>query len=308
MDAEQPGRVRHSNSLIDFIKIRVLLPTKDGGSHPHVLSRFLLARTLTACSSTLSAEVAVKVALEVKKALVDSLVEGREAWDGAGGGAGAAEAAATAPGAADAGAVPAAAEPGLEVTQAVLEATLFAALARRNFGAEYVSRYRALTAFHATRTPLLLLLGGPPLSGVSSVASRLAARLNLPTVVQTCWAARLLPGARPDGPAGLPAWAFDATGGRAASDAASFRADAAAVASALSCDLRRCLGDGRALVVEGLHCHAPLFRALLDRLAQPGDRRPIVVPIHVLLAGEDRQARANAAAPTDGTTGCGAAD
>jgi hypothetical protein len=69
MDGRPPGRVRHSSSQYDFVKLRVWLGEGED-RHATVLSRFLLCRTLTAAKVPLA--VAVKVALEVKKTLVDS--------------------------------------------------------------------------------------------------------------------------------------------------------------------------------------------------------------------------------------------
>ena len=79
--------------------------------------------------------------------------------------------------------------------------------------------------------------------------------------------------------------------------------------------LRKALSDGKALVIEGLHCHAvrcapqarglPLtlgpptqaifqarIRELFAELADPAKQPPVVVPICLLLSPSDRQARA----------------
>lgn len=146
-------RVRHTSSLYDFVKIRVRLqgPPGSGAEHSHVLSRFLLSRTLTA--SKVPYESAVKVALEVKKWLVDNDL--------------------------------------LDIPQPRLEAAVFRFLRQRGFGEEYVQRYKLLSAFHQSRRPLLLVVCGSVLCHKTVVSAHLAQRLNFSPPLQTDWVYRL---------------------------------------------------------------------------------------------------------------------
>ena len=141
-------RSRATSSTYDFVKIRVWL----GEGHSHVLSRFLLSRTLTA--SMVPFETAVKVSLEVKKCLVDADM--------------------------------------LEVTQAQLEETTFRFLRQRRLGEEVVERFRLLSAFHQRRQPLLVLICGSSRTSRSLCATQLAERLNLSNVLNTDWVHRIL--------------------------------------------------------------------------------------------------------------------
>jgi 2-phosphoglycerate kinase len=138
------ARVRNTASLYDYVKVRVWLADGDGGEgSSHVLSRFLLARTLTA--ALVPYELAVKVSLEVKKHLVD--------------------------------------DDTLDVSRDALEALTFRLLRQRQVGEDVLSRCRLLSAFHARRQPLVLLLGGGMRSCKSTVGAkgaRAACAVQLP--------------------------------------------------------------------------------------------------------------------------------
>jgi hypothetical protein len=154
-------------SKYDFVKIRVHL-----GSHYYVLSRFLVSRMLQVGVQRLSRcphrgvelfarntvssvsqvinirnDEAVRLALQLKKALVDS---GR-----------------------------------LEISQEELELTLFAIMQGSSYGAEFVSRYRLVTAFTSQRLPVIILIAGTPFAGKTSLATLLSERLNAPSLIQS---------------------------------------------------------------------------------------------------------------------------
>ena len=244
MDSRPPVRVRHSSSLYDFVKVRVRLgeaegcaaDSEAGAPRSHVLSRFLVTRTLTA--SCVPYESAVKVALEVKKHLVDS--------------------------------------DQLDVTQSRLEAEIFRHLRQRGFGEDYVARYRLLSAFHQRRRPLVVTLGGSCCAHKSSLAAQLAQRLNLSNVLQTDWVSRVVTSREGQAAAEL-AWP------PACQD--KYLRDCASVCQGVTSDLRKALQDGKAVVLEGLHVHAPLFASLLAQLAAElgldAQQQPVVVPIFV---------------------------
>jgi 2-phosphoglycerate kinase len=58
-------------------------------------------------------------------------------------------------------------------------------MASKGYDSTYTARYRMMTRFHAERIPLVILLAGTSCMGKSGVAAQLAARLNLPTCIQT---------------------------------------------------------------------------------------------------------------------------
>jgi hypothetical protein len=206
-------RKRNTSSLYDFVKVRVWLQTDvSAPRHAHVLSRFLLSRTLTA--SLVPNELAIKVALEVKKHLVDSSSADM-----------------------------------VDVSQAELEAAVFAFLSRRGFGEAYVQRYRLLSAFHARRQPLVLCMVGPRRAQKSSLAAQLAQRLNFSSVLQSDTAYRLL---RPEAAWAPPEWGEGTSEAEAVS---LYEAECWEVWRGLACEVRRALEDGKALVVEGFHAH-----------------------------------------------------
>jgi len=144
--------MRPSPTLPPSLKVRVWLP----GEHYYVLSRYLLARTLTA--ATLPPKRARRAATALKKALVDA---GR-----------------------------------LDTTQDEMEAALFRALESEGAGAEVRGRYRCVARFSAARAGLAVAACGPPWSGAAALAAGLAARLNLaaPTHVDLLAAALRAPG------------------------------------------------------------------------------------------------------------------
>ncbi|EGC39490.1 hypothetical protein DICPUDRAFT_74916 [Dictyostelium purpureum] len=114
-------------------------------NHYYVLSRFLISRVLNV--TKVDAADSVKISLALKKTLVD---QGR-----------------------------------LTLTQAELENELFKLLQQYGYGKEYIERYKMTTQFHHQRVPLIILISGPKFIGKSWLATQLAERLNLSTVLQT---------------------------------------------------------------------------------------------------------------------------
>jgi len=244
------SRIRNTASTYDFVKVRVWLTDGDGGRSSHVLSRFLLARTLTA--ALVPYELAVKVSLEVKKHLVDA--------------------------------------ERLDVSQEELEELTFRLLRARGQGEEALSRFTLLSAFHRRRQPLVLLIGGGPRACKSSVgaprraaqpprrahslapaATQLAQRLNWTNTLQTDWVHRLLAPRAP-----------------AATSVEEYEASCRCVCDGVSPELSKVVREGKTLIVEGLHVHPALFRARLSQLAAAAEAeeagRPRLVVIAVLLA------------------------
>jgi hypothetical protein len=175
--SQRIGRARHTSSLYDYVKVSRLLTIKhygppdrlalvalrvqvrvwlgdraDPGCHSHVLSRFLIARTLMATQVHFS--TAVKVALEVKKYLVDT--------------------------------------DQLEIGQAQLEAAIFKFMRRRSLPEDCIFQYKLLSAFHQRRQALIVLVAGGVLCHKSTISAQLAQRMNLGNVLDVDCVARLL--------------------------------------------------------------------------------------------------------------------
>jgi hypothetical protein len=73
----------------------------------------------------------------------------------------------------------------LEISQEELELTLFAIMQGSSYGAEFVSRYRLVTAFNRQRLPVIILIAGAPFAGKTSLATLLSERLNAPSLIQS---------------------------------------------------------------------------------------------------------------------------
>ena len=134
-------------------QVRVWLGDRaDPGCHSHVLSRFLIARTLMATQVHFS--TAVKVALEVKKHLVDT--------------------------------------DQLDVSQAQLESAIFKFMRRRSLPEDCIFQYKLLSAFHQRRQALIVLIAGGVLCHKSTISAQLAQRMNLGNVLNVDCVARLV--------------------------------------------------------------------------------------------------------------------
>ncbi|GLC37008.1 hypothetical protein PLESTM_000530700 [Pleodorina starrii] len=117
----------------------------DKRDHYYILSRFLISRSLTI--TKIPSTKAIKIALELKKHLVD--------------------------------------HDKLSVSQEELEETLFSLMRAKGYGQAYIDCYRTVSEFYQLRQPLVILLCGAPCTGKSTIAQQLAARLNMPNVMQT---------------------------------------------------------------------------------------------------------------------------
>lgn len=112
--------------------------------HYYVLSRFLLARMLTA--ARVPKKTATQIMLELKKRLVD---EGR-----------------------------------LDVTQKQLEHEVFSLLELNGLSKKHVDCFGMITSFYHLKIPLIVFICGTAGIGKSAIATGLAERLNLPNVLQ----------------------------------------------------------------------------------------------------------------------------
>lgn len=244
--------------------------------HYYVLSRFLVSRTLT--SILIPPPVAVALSLELKKQLVDS-----DRFD---------------------------------IDQHDLESQLFALMRSKGYGRRYEESYRAMTTFHHDRTPLLVLVGGSYCTGKSTLASKLAQRMNLPNVLQTDMLADLLRDTTSDDDEqqqqqqrriirAKPLWSMlpsDVEGKAAGTESSlsttgsdgdesalitAFRSECEVVLRGLAGNIEKAVLEGKSIIVEGIHLDVRAILQYIDELCARGDgnsvRRScgnvIVVPI-----------------------------
>ena len=261
-----------------------LAPPAAAAAHPplphrhyYVLSRFLVSRTLT--SILIPPPDAVALSLELKKQLVDS-----DRFD---------------------------------IDQQDLESQLFALMRSKGYGRRYEESYRAMTTFHHDRTPLLVLVGGGYCTGKSTLASKLAQRMNLPNVLQTDMLADLLRDTTGDDGddeeeeqrmiRAKPLWSMmpsdaevkaDSAGtgsssptvNRASGETAlitAFRSESEVVLRGLAGNIEKAVLEGKSIIIEGIHLDVRAILQYIDELCARGDgngnRRSgdnvIVVPI-----------------------------
>eukprot|EP00803_Ostreobium_quekettii_P010751 evm.model.scf_186.13 EVM.evm.TU.scf_186.13 scf_186:101302-105734(-) len=188
-----------------------------GKDHYYVLSRYLISRTLTV--TKIPYVKAVKIALELKKHLVDMNM--------------------------------------LAVTQVQMEQTLFRIMEGKGFGAPYIERYQMVNQFFQERCPLLILICGAPCTGKSTLAQQLAARLNLPNVVQTDLVYQLLR-SNGDSPVhSLPVWKrSDLTQAEVITE---FRRECWVVRKGVDGEVKKALKEGKSIILEGVHLQPDLY-------------------------------------------------
>ncbi|GBF91278.1 2-phosphoglycerate kinase [Raphidocelis subcapitata] len=149
---------------------------------------------------------------------------------------------------------------------AELEEELFRLMAARGFGDAYIRCHRMVAAFYRQRQPLVILICGTAWTGKSSVAQQLAARINIPNVMQTDVLHDLLRRGAAPGLARAPLWARGDLAGDAAL-LAEFKRECRVVRQAMQGDLVKTLSDGKPIIIEGLHLDPALF---IPELARAG--------------------------------------
>ncbi|KAL7750580.1 hypothetical protein RI367_003921 [Sorochytrium milnesiophthora] len=219
-----------TSSKYDFVKVHVHLPPpapssaeQAGSSEPpsstysYVLSRFLTSRFLTA--TRIPSHHAVRIALDVKKRLVDRNQ--------------------------------------LSLSQQELEQELFVLMRRWGYGEFYVRCYRLLSRFHQLRVPLIVLIGGTKCLGKAALATRLAERLNLPSVLKTEVVAELMKSIVYKSAMQEQVWL------RPFSTDSDFinewRSECELVRKGLHTDIEKCLKEGKSMIIEGPHINQELI-------------------------------------------------
>eukprot|EP00775_Hariotina_reticulata_P011609 gene11609-11753_t len=153
---------------------------------------------------------------------------------------------------------------------AQLESVLFSIIRSKGLGEQYIDCYRLVTQFYQQRQPLCILICGTAWTGKSTIAQQLAARINIPNVMQTDVIYELLRAAGDTPLSQQPLWCRPGL-----SDAAvvgEFRREARVVRKGMDGDLVKTLSDGKPIIIEGLHLDPDLY------ISDFGSRGIIMLP------------------------------
>jgi len=198
-----------------------------GESHYYILSRFLISRVLTV--TRIPYQVAVRIALELKKHFVDENI--------------------------------------LEVKQEDMENLIFQVMKKYGYGDKHISLYKMMTKFHHKRVPLIILICGTRCIGKSTLATLLAERLNMSSVIQTNIVYELM-----NDMANTPS--TEPICFRRYSDKSQlleqFKRECQVVRKGVSADIQKCLTEGKSMIIEGFHLDPSLYFDIFDELASDG--------------------------------------
>jgi len=200
--------------------------------HYYILSRFLVSRVLNV--TQVDPAGSVRIALELKKRLVDQGI--------------------------------------FEVSQAEMENQLFQILQSYGYGNEYIYRYRMSTKFHHQRVPLIILIMGTRCVGKSWLATQLAERLNLSTVLQTNLVYDLMYTIMKDLPpsvgspyppaSDIPLLYRDMD---APTMIKEYRRECMMIRDGIDTDIEKCFEEGKAIIIEGYNLDPALFLEMIER-------------------------------------------
>ena len=184
--------------------------------HFFIFSRFLVSRVLTL--NKVPPKDSIRIAMDLKKLLVE---EGK-----------------------------------LEVRQAEMESCLFRIMRVYNYGDAFIRRYQMMNRFYSLRAPLLILVSGPPICGMSTLVTQLADRVNVANVLQTAIVTSVM--SRFNADCERPFWAAQEH------RLDRYKAECAGARKGVQTDISKCLREGKALIIEGYHVDPTLYFRLLE--------------------------------------------
>ncbi|ORX83545.1 hypothetical protein BCR32DRAFT_291945 [Anaeromyces robustus] len=192
------------------------------GEHYYVLSRFLISRMLTA--TKVDYYHAVRIALDLKKRLVDCNE--------------------------------------LELTQKKLEKILFNIMKEYGYNEKYTLLYKLISGFYRERIPMIILISGPRCVGKSTLATKLAERLNLPNIVKTdavydlmCSIFKISEEDRE------PIWYKNYSTDELLEK---YENDCKLVKRGLEADIKKAFTEGKSIIIEGTHVTHYLYDFVLE--------------------------------------------
>lgn len=184
--------------------------------HVYVLSRYLLCRALV--SAKINSRDAVQISLDLKRTLVDLNLT--------------------------------------DIVQEQFEDFLYKTLLVFGYGEEQISCHRMMSSFHRNRVPLLIMLAGTACIGKSTLATKLADRLNLSSVLQTDLIFELMCNF-----SGQDKTCYISTDFPSTEDlVAEYQKECELVRKGVDSDIDKCLKDGKSLIIEGFHVDPRLYQ------------------------------------------------
>ncbi|RLN60364.1 hypothetical protein BBJ29_007758 [Phytophthora kernoviae] len=215
--------------------------------HVYVLSRYLLCRALV--SAKINSRDAVQISLDLKRTLVDLNLT--------------------------------------DIVQEQFEDFLYKTMQVFGYGEPQISCYRMMSSFHRNRVPLLIMLAGTACIGKSTLATKLADRLNLSSVLQTDLIFELMCNFSGQDKTSYITTEFPSTDELIAE----YQKECEIVRKGVKSDIDKCLKDGKSLIIEGLHIDPRLYQKTIGA-AEKGSKAScagIVVPFLLTLDESDHR-------------------
>ncbi|CAI5726490.1 unnamed protein product [Peronospora effusa] len=184
--------------------------------HVYVLSRYLLCRALV--SAKINSRDAVQISLDLKRTLVDLNIT--------------------------------------DIGQEQFEDFLYKTMLVFSYGEAQISCYRMMSSFHRNRVPLLIMLAGTACIGKSTLATKLADRLNLSSVLQTDLIFELMCNFSGQKKTSYITTVFPSTDDLIAE----YQKECDVVRKGVKSDIDKCLKDGKSLIIEGFHIDPRLYQ------------------------------------------------
>lgn len=219
--------------------------------HFYVLSRYLVCRALV--STKINAKDAVQISLDLKRTLVDLGLT--------------------------------------DIVQEQFEDFLYKTMQMFGYGESHIACYRMMTSFHRKRVPLLIILAGTACIGKSTLATKLADRLNLSSVLQTDLIFELMCNF-----SGRPETSYSSTQFSSRSAMIEeYQKDCEIVRKGVQSDVDKCLKEGKSLIIEGFHIEPRQYQQVIAKHANSMKSDPqattsgIIVPFLLTLDGPNHQ-------------------
>ncbi|POM58651.1 hypothetical protein PHPALM_36679 [Phytophthora palmivora] len=124
------------------------------------------------------------------------------------------------------------------------------------YGEPQISCYRMMSSFHRNRVPLLIMLAGTACIGKSTLATKLADRLNLSSVLQTDLIFELMCNFSGQEKTSYMTTSFPSTDDLIAE----YQKECEVVRKGVKSDIDKCLKDGKSLIIEGFHVDPRLYQ------------------------------------------------
>ncbi|KAI9907503.1 hypothetical protein PsorP6_004534 [Peronosclerospora sorghi] len=143
-----------------------------------------------------------------------------------------------------------------DIGQEQFEDFLYKTMLVFGYGESQISCYRMMSSFHRNRVPLLIILAGTACIGKSTLATKLADRLNLSSVLQTDLIFELMCNF-----SGREKTSYITTNFSSTDDLiAEYQKECDVVRKGVNADIDKCLKDGKSLIIEGFHIDPRLYQ------------------------------------------------